>query len=153
MERTSQETVAAMAGMSVRSARNWQEGPLPSENKPERQWRTRSDPFEGVWEDEIEPLLREEAARGLRGRQLSNGWMKNILGASSLPTCGRCSGGCGSGELSMGRRRSIFRGTVAHPLWTWGGTISMSESARRHVGIKEGKQGWTDSQIITSLGC
>ena len=27
----------------------------------------------------------------------------------------------------------------------------LSESARRHVGIKAGKQGWTDSQIITSL--
>ena len=24
-------------------------------------------------------------------------------------------------------------------------------SARRHIGIKEGKQGWTDSQMITSL--
>ena len=27
----------------------------------------------------------------------------------------------------------------------------LNESARRHVGIKEGKQGWTDSQMITSL--
>ena len=27
----------------------------------------------------------------------------------------------------------------------------LSESARRHIGIKEGKQGWTDSQMITSL--
>ena len=33
MEGKSQETAAAMAGMSVRSARNWQQGPLPSEKK------------------------------------------------------------------------------------------------------------------------
>ena len=66
MEGKSQETAAAMAGMSVRSARSWQEGPLPSEKREERRWRTRADPFEGVWEEEIEPLLRDEAAGGLR---------------------------------------------------------------------------------------
>ena len=55
-----QEPVAAMAGMSVRSARKWQSGPLPSETKPERWWRTRPDPFDGVWEEEIEPLLRDD---------------------------------------------------------------------------------------------
>ena len=58
MEGKSQETAAAMARMSVRSARKWQDGPLPSETKRERGWRTRPDPFEGVWEEEIEPLLR-----------------------------------------------------------------------------------------------
>lgn len=66
MEGKSQETAAAMAGMSERSARNWLRGPLPSEKKEMRHWRTRPDPFEGVWEEEIEPLLREEAALGLR---------------------------------------------------------------------------------------
>ena len=66
MEGKSQETAAAMAGMSVRSARSWQEGPLPSEKREERRWRTRADPFEGGWEEEIEPLLRDEAAGGLR---------------------------------------------------------------------------------------
>ena len=66
MEGKSQETAAAMDGMGVRSARKWQEGPLPSGSKRERRWRTRTDPFEGVWEEEIEPLLRDEAARGLR---------------------------------------------------------------------------------------
>ena len=58
MEGKTQETAAAMSGMSVRSARKWQSGPLPSETKPERWWRTRSDPFDGVWEEEIEPLLQ-----------------------------------------------------------------------------------------------
>ena len=58
MEGKTQETAAAKAGICVRSARKWQSGPLPSETKQERQWRTRSDPFDGVWEEEIEPLLR-----------------------------------------------------------------------------------------------
>ena len=58
MEGKTQETAAAKAGMCVRSARKWQDGPLPSETRQERWWRTRPDPFDGVWEEEIEPLLR-----------------------------------------------------------------------------------------------
>ena len=58
MEGKTQETAAAKAGMRVRSARKWQSGPLPLETKPEHRWRTRPDRFEGVWEEEIEPLLR-----------------------------------------------------------------------------------------------
>ena len=52
--------------MSGRSARKWQCGPLPSETKTERHWRTLPDPFDGVWEEEIQPLLQGEAAGGLR---------------------------------------------------------------------------------------
>ena len=66
MEGKTQETAAARAGMSVRSARNWQSGPLPSEKKKEHTWRTRPDPFDGVWEAEVEPLLRSEASGGLK---------------------------------------------------------------------------------------
>ena len=66
MEGKTQQTAAAMAGMSERSARKWQHGPLPSETKTGRRWRTRPDPFDGVWEEEILPLLRGEAAGRLR---------------------------------------------------------------------------------------
>ena len=66
MEGKTQQTSAAMAGMSVRSARKRQCGPLPSETGQERWWRTRTDPFEGVWEEEILPLLEGEAAGRLR---------------------------------------------------------------------------------------
>ena len=66
MERKTQQTSAAMAGMSIRSAQKWQCGPLPSETGQERWWRTRTDPFGGVWEEEILPLLQGEAAGRLR---------------------------------------------------------------------------------------
>ena len=66
MEGKTQETAAARAGICVRSARKWQRGPLPSETKQERTWRTRPDPFNGVWEEEIEPLLQGEAAGKLK---------------------------------------------------------------------------------------
>ena len=66
MEGKTQQTAAAVAGMRERSARKWQCGPLPSETKTERWWRTRPDPFDGVWEEEILPLLQDEAAGRLR---------------------------------------------------------------------------------------
>lgn len=46
------ELAAAKAGMDVKTARKYlAEGRLPSERKPERNWRTRTDPFKGVWEE------------------------------------------------------------------------------------------------------
>jgi hypothetical protein len=57
MEKKSQETAAAAAGMSVRTARKWERGGLPSETKQPRSWRTRPDPFAEVWEAEVVPLL------------------------------------------------------------------------------------------------
>jgi len=52
-----QEAAAAAAGMSVRAAREWEVGPMPSETKELRGWRTRKDPFVEVWESEVVPLL------------------------------------------------------------------------------------------------
>ena len=66
MEGKTQEAAAAKAGISVRSARKWQNGPLPSQAKSEHWWRTRPDPFDGVWEDEIEPLLRNDPTGKLK---------------------------------------------------------------------------------------
>ena len=57
MEGKSQQAAAAASGMSVRTARTWQRGRLPSERKGKRRWRTRPDPFAGVWAEEVEPLL------------------------------------------------------------------------------------------------
>lgn len=56
----SQEAAAAAAGMSVRSARTWRRGALPSASKPARYWRTRQDPFSTVWDREVVPLLEAD---------------------------------------------------------------------------------------------
>ena len=53
---------AATAGMSLRSGHAWKQGPLPSETKGPRTWRTRPDPFAGVWEAEVVPLLVADKA-------------------------------------------------------------------------------------------
>ncbi|NUQ76892.1 MAG: IS21 family transposase [Polyangiaceae bacterium] len=57
MEGKTIEVAAASAGMSEKSARTWQQGPLPSETKQPRTWRTRPDPFAEEWATEIEPML------------------------------------------------------------------------------------------------
>ena len=67
MEGKTQEAAAASAAMSERSARKWQGGELPSEKKKARQrWRNRPDPFEGVWQGEVEPLLLSDPEGELR---------------------------------------------------------------------------------------
>jgi hypothetical protein len=53
-----QELAAAKAGISERSARRIESSvTLPSQN-PRRYWRSRPDPFAGVWDSEVVPLLR-----------------------------------------------------------------------------------------------
>lgn len=64
-EGKSQESAAAAAGMSVRSARKWSQGALPSESRSPRSWRTRKDPFADVWEEEVVPLLKADDTRSL----------------------------------------------------------------------------------------
>ena len=70
MQGKSQEASAAAAGMSVRTARKWESGSLPSTSKEPRSWRTRADPFEGVWDEEIVPLLVRDEERILQATTL-----------------------------------------------------------------------------------
>jgi hypothetical protein len=60
MEGKTLEAAAAAAGMSEETARKYRQGPLPSESKKPRHWRTREDPFAEVWTTEIEPLLQAD---------------------------------------------------------------------------------------------
>jgi hypothetical protein len=57
MQGMTHEAAGAAAGMSERTARTWQRGPLPSQTKSPREYRTREDPFVDVWSSEVEPLL------------------------------------------------------------------------------------------------
>ena len=69
MEKKTQETAAATAGMSVRAARKWEKGgPLPSETKRPRGWRTRADAFASVWQTDVVPLLVADKAGILEGK-------------------------------------------------------------------------------------
>src|ERR1700693_942287 len=56
-----QEASAAAAGMSVRSARKWEHGLLPSQRHKPHIWRTRKDPVAEVFESELVPLLAEDS--------------------------------------------------------------------------------------------
>lgn len=60
MDGKTQEAAAAAAGMSVRTARSWEQGLLPSGTKQPRSWRTRLDPFAEIWEREVVPLLAQD---------------------------------------------------------------------------------------------
>lgn len=61
-------TAAAKAGMDEKTARKYRNSQqLPSQMKPEHNWRTRKDPFEGVWE-EVQAWLEVNA--GLEAKTL-----------------------------------------------------------------------------------
>jgi hypothetical protein len=55
----SNQTTDFRWNMSARTAHTWQKGPLPSEKKEKRTWRTRPDPFAAVWDEEIEQVLQQ----------------------------------------------------------------------------------------------
>jgi hypothetical protein len=59
-EGKTQVVAAATTGMSERTARTWQSGPLPSTTKKARDWRTRPDPLVGVWDSDVVPLLESD---------------------------------------------------------------------------------------------
>ena len=65
-----QEASAAAAGMSVRSARKWEHGLLPSQQHKPHTWRTRKDPFAEVFETELVPLLAEDSKAVLEATTL-----------------------------------------------------------------------------------
>ena len=72
MKGKKQEAAAAAAGICVRTARRWDTGPLPSQRKEGRTWRTRKDPFSEVWNDEVVPLLKSDKARKLQAKSVLN---------------------------------------------------------------------------------
>lgn len=68
-----QKAAAAVAGMSERTAREWQTGPLPSQAKQTRTYKTRKDPFEEVWESDVLPLLQRDAKGKLEAKTILQG--------------------------------------------------------------------------------
>jgi len=73
-----QELAAAKAGMEGKTARRYMvDGRLPSERKPERDWRTRADPFDQVWEEVRRQI---EANPGLEAKTLFQGLQREYPG-------------------------------------------------------------------------
>lgn len=92
MEGKSQEAAAAAAGMSVRTGREWQSGRLPSEAKKPRDWRTRPDPFAGVWGSEVVPLLEADTRGELDAKTILSaleGAHPGVFGPAQLRTLQR----------------------------------------------------------------
>jgi len=57
----SQEQAARIAAMDVKTARIWEDGPLPSiRSKKARHWRTRADPLGGIFESKVVPMLEKD---------------------------------------------------------------------------------------------
>ena len=83
MEGKRQAAAAAAAEMSARSARKWQTGPLPSESRKPRDWRTRPDPFGAVW-NEIEAWLRQDPNGTLRATTILEWLEEKYPGQYSL---------------------------------------------------------------------
>jgi transposase InsO family protein len=74
MDGKTQATAAAVSDMSVRTAREWETGPVPSATKRPRDWRTRPDPFAAVWPTDVEPLLRSDRKGILEAK-----WVLEVL--------------------------------------------------------------------------
>jgi hypothetical protein len=76
MKGQTQEAAAAAAGISLRTAREWEAGPLPSATQRVRDWRTRGDPFAEVWATEIEPLLHSDE-KGVLEAKTVLAWLRD----------------------------------------------------------------------------
>ena len=57
----SQVASAAKSGISERSARRIEDAQCLPSQRPARDWRTRQDPLESVWDSEVKPLLQADA--------------------------------------------------------------------------------------------
>jgi hypothetical protein len=57
-----QVTAAAKAGVCERTGRRIEKGQAGNGGQSERPWRTRQDPFDGIWETELLPLLEANPA-------------------------------------------------------------------------------------------
>ena len=94
-------TAAAKAGMSERTARKYRRsGKAPSEVRVAHTWRTRADPFEGVW-PEVEGLLEHD--QGLQAKTVFEELVRRYPGRFQAGSFARCSVGSGTGARYAAR--------------------------------------------------
>src|SRR5438132_12864504 len=71
-----QELAAVKAGMDPKTARDYLADPrLPSERKADRAWRTLTDPFTEVWDEDRE---QGDANPGLEAKTTFEAWQRNV---------------------------------------------------------------------------
>ncbi|NHZ66817.1 IS21 family transposase [Massilia genomosp. 1] len=107
-----QEVAAAKTGISVRSARRLDaiEG-LPSQ-RPARAWRTRSDPFEAVWQSDIVPLL--DATPALTATTLLEEMQRRYPGQYDVALLRTLQRRVRTWSASYGKEREVYF-AQAHP--------------------------------------
>ena len=86
MEGKRQQTAAAMAGMSERSARKWQCGPLPSETSRSAGGAPGPIPLTASGRKKSCPCSKARPPAGSGQRQLSSGWRRNPPAGSAPPS-------------------------------------------------------------------
>jgi Mu transposase, C-terminal domain len=119
---------ASKAGVDEKTARRYRRlGRLPSEVKPAHTWRTRKDPFEGVW-PQIERLVEENP--GLEGRTLLK-WLQRTY----------------PGKFADGQLRTLHR-----RLKVWRATKGPSREVYFAQVHRPGELGASDFTHMESLG-
>lgn len=88
-----QHISAMKAGISVRSGRRIEKDQWSKTGS--RHWRTRKDPLEAVWNNELVPLLKERPAL------MPTTLLEMLQDKYPAASAGLCSGGSGSGSCSM----------------------------------------------------
>ena len=76
MEGKTQESAAAAAGITERSARRWKKGLYPSQRRKPHTWRIRDDPFVDVFDAElvIATTPRARPASALQSSRSTSPW-------------------------------------------------------------------------------
>ena len=155
MQGKRQESAAAASGMSERSARRWKEGPLPSETKKPRTWRTRVDPFAGDWERILVPLLERDDKRELEARtllaELQDGFPGKYEDGSLRTLQRRMRDALRSRDRAAGRCEGFFEAGLK--LWDClAGSILVEEAGGRVSHYDGSPLGLDPSTILVSNG-
>jgi hypothetical protein len=116
MDGKTQAAAAAASGMSLRTAREWAAGPVPSATKRPRDWRTRPDPFATVWTTDVEPLLRSDVKGVLEAK-----WVLEVLQTRYPEAVSRGAGPDAAAALSRlaGATRRRARGVLRASRGPW----------------------------------
>ena len=126
MEGKTQQTTAAVAGVSERAARKWQCGPFHRRPSRSAGGEPGSIPLTGSGKRESCPCSGARPPAGSGQRKLSSGWRRNFPAGSAPPNSARCNDDYRTGERSTVQiRRSTSPKSIHRP----GRPISTSPTA------------------------